>query len=246
MPPLPQALTGPSASRPEGRKPFVPGDASQSVPKLPIPFYAQTLDFTCGPSCLLMALAHYDPATPFTQAHEVTIWRESTLLEVGATSRYGLALAAWRRGHDVRIVGNTDNIAFRRRILKRLPDIDLPFMEFLWQDLREKCRKAGIPEDRRDVTAKDLEEILDAGHVGLVLTDTSKFGDPEAYAHWVVLSGSDADRFYFANPLRDLPQELSVHREVVHEVLGYEGDQLLVVIGPRRADFKPTEAAAPV
>ncbi|HWG91493.1 MAG TPA: peptidase C39 family protein [Candidatus Thermoplasmatota archaeon] len=213
--------------------------------RLPIPFYEQTLDFTCGPSCLLMALGRYDPKLPLTQAHEVSIWREATLVEVGATSRYGLALAAWRRGHRARIVANVDGIAFRRRIMMKFPEIDHKFMEFLWADLRQKCRDAGIPEERRDVTPEDLDRVLDAGEVGIVLTDTSKFGDDEAYAHWIVLSGREGDEYLFANPLKDLAPELRVPRDRLPEVIGYQNDQLLVVVGPRRADFRPDMAAGP-
>lgn len=44
----------------------------------PVPYYQQTLDFTCGPACLLMAMKALQPERSMSRAEELQIWREAT------------------------------------------------------------------------------------------------------------------------------------------------------------------------
>ncbi|MCF5581541.1 GNAT family N-acetyltransferase, partial [Pseudomonas syringae] len=43
-----------------------------------VPYYQQTLDFTRGPACLLMAMKALQPERLMGRAEEVQIWREAT------------------------------------------------------------------------------------------------------------------------------------------------------------------------
>lgn len=82
----------------------------------PVPYYAQTTDFTCGPACLLMAMAALQPQRLPTRREELRLWREATTVFMtsghGGCSPHGLALAAWRRGFRVRLLLNTDGPLF--------------------------------------------------------------------------------------------------------------------------------------
>ncbi|MCB1451029.1 MAG: peptidase C39 family protein, partial [Nitratireductor sp.] len=44
----------------------------------PTPYYEQTTDFTCGPCCLMMALARYVPGYVLEPVNEIRLWREAT------------------------------------------------------------------------------------------------------------------------------------------------------------------------
>ena len=76
--------------------------ASERDAALSAPYYGQTLDFTCGPCALLMAMAALDPTTLLDRAAEIRIWREATTVFMaaghGGCGPHGLALAAERRG----------------------------------------------------------------------------------------------------------------------------------------------------
>lgn len=200
-----------------------------------VPFYRQTLDFTCGPASLLMAIGAHDPEFRPTLEEEVDIWREATLGAVPATSRHGLALAALRRGFRARIVSNIDGIAFRRRIEARMPDFfDAKTLETLWEDRRRRAHAAGIPEERRQVTMADVEGALEAGEVPILLTSTVHFDESEDVPHWVVVGAREGDGFLVLNPLDEAPPKVHVPRRLMETVLdGYEGDQELVLVGPR-------------
>ena len=41
-----------------------------------VPYYAQSLDFTCGPAALLMAMRAHDPSVHVDPRAEVRLWRE--------------------------------------------------------------------------------------------------------------------------------------------------------------------------
>ena len=46
----------------------------------PTPYYEQTTDFTCGPCCLMMALARYRTDFRLDPVAEVRLWREATTI----------------------------------------------------------------------------------------------------------------------------------------------------------------------
>ena len=71
------------------------------------PYYRQTLDFTCGPACLMMAMKAHDPTLKADRSMEIQLWRESTTVfmtsGLGGCGALGLALAALRRGFEVEV-----------------------------------------------------------------------------------------------------------------------------------------------
>ena len=45
-----------------------------------VPYYEQTLDFTCGSSALMMAMKSLDPSLRFSRTLELRLWREATTI----------------------------------------------------------------------------------------------------------------------------------------------------------------------
>src|SRR5450830_1882221 len=82
------------------------GKATMAI-ALGAPYYGQTLDFTCGPCALLMAMAALDRNTLIDRAAEIRVWREATTVFMaaghGGCGPFGLALAAVRRGFDATV-----------------------------------------------------------------------------------------------------------------------------------------------
>ncbi len=81
-----------------------------------VPYYAQSLDFTCGPAAALMAMHALDPRITVNQVAELRLWRESTTVfmtsGVGGCSPEGLALAVHRRGFHVEVFLSDTGILF--------------------------------------------------------------------------------------------------------------------------------------
>ena len=70
------------------------GRATHDV-ALHAPFYGQTLDFTCGPCALLMAMAALDRSTVIDRAAEIRLWREATTVFMAA-GHGGCGPSGWR------------------------------------------------------------------------------------------------------------------------------------------------------
>lgn len=198
-----------------------------------VPYYPQSLDYTCGPAALMMALRHFDPAFPLTQAAEVDLWREANMVEIRGTSPQGLARAARRRGFRTRIVTNTDRLILRDRILERWPDVDAEVLDFFFRDLVRKCEAEGIPVRQREVTASDLRIALSREELPVLLTST-RVASPEHIPHWVLLTGWVEDAFYLNNP--DVPggrKQRRLPADVLEANLGFEGDRAVVYVAGR-------------
>lgn len=200
-----------------------------------VPFYKQTLDFSCGPACLLMALKAHDAATPHTFQLELDLWREATIGAVPATMPQGLALAAWRRGFSARFIVSSTRPPFESRIRARmLAGAWSEALDRVWDDLWSRTRDAGVPHEVRPVTVDDVASALAQGEVAIFLTDAADFGDPDHVPHWVVAGERAGKDFVIHNPLDDGPAKSVLDPDALAKVLHYETDQALVCIGAKR------------
>ena len=81
-----------------------------------VPYYEQTLEFTCGPAALMMAMGALDPAIELNRRLELRLWRESTTVFMtsghGGCGPFGLALAAHHRGFEVEVYVNDEGALF--------------------------------------------------------------------------------------------------------------------------------------
>ena len=68
----------------------------------PPPYFHQTTEFTCGPACMMMALAWAKPNLQPTPALEFKLWREATTIFMtsgpGGCEPYGVAVTLKRHG----------------------------------------------------------------------------------------------------------------------------------------------------
>lgn len=165
-----------------------------------IPYYAQSLDFTCGPAAALMAMHAIDPQIAVDQIGELRLWRESTTVfmtsGVGGCSPEGLALAVHRRGFDVEVFLSDTGILFidsvrspRKRAVIRL----------VQEDFRRQLAEAGIETVFRPLSVETMREKMEAGGIPLVLISSYRF-DREKQPHWVVVTGFDDKYVYLHDP----------------------------------------------
>ncbi|MBI4183639.1 MAG: peptidase C39 family protein [Proteobacteria bacterium] len=165
-----------------------------------IPYYAQTLEFTCGAACLMMAMKTLDPGLGLGRNLELKLWRESTLIFMsaghGGASPYGLALAARRRGFEVEVFVNDDGPLFLDSVRSSEKK---EVMRLVHEDFRAEAAEAGIPVVHRALTADELMGYLSAEAVPVVLFSSyALYGEKEP--HWVVLTGHDERFIYFHDP----------------------------------------------
>ena len=196
---------------------------------LPLPFFRQHYDFTCGPACLMMAMKYLDDTLALSKDLEIDIWREANLVAVPGTSRYGLAFSATTRGFSARVTSNTGGIDFVEKIDPPLDDAVMNLLRAQFSERRIRCRKSGVKESRAPVTARTLWAALGRNHVPLIVTSTRFYRD-EDLPHWVVVTGIDDGRLSFFNPEDPGMRTRTVGHDALHSFIGYRGDQSMVEI----------------
>jgi len=176
-----------------------------------VPYYAQTLPFTCGPASLMMAFRALDQQQPLDRRRELRLWREATLIFMtgghGGCDPFGLALAADRRGFraEIFVSSSAEEMLFVNSV--RDP-AKKEVMQLVLQDFRGQARRAGITTHGRALSATEATAALKAGRLPVVLISSYALTG-EKQPHWVVLTGFDERFVYFHDPDLGNPPERS-------------------------------------
>jgi ribosomal protein S18 acetylase RimI-like enzyme len=165
---------------------------------LKVPYYSQTTPFTCGPSCLLMAMRSLEPSRAMDRTLELQLWRESTTIFMmsghGGCGPHGLALAAERRGFAVQAYISHKGPLFLNGVRS---EEKKAVMRVVHEDFRKQVQGSGIDVHYQPISMKKLEAALEAGGIPLVLVSTYRFSSSKV-PHWVVIVGMD-ERFVYIN-----------------------------------------------
>jgi hypothetical protein len=163
-----------------------------------VPHYRQTLEFTCGPAALMMAMKALNRRLRLDRRLELSLWRESTTIFMtsghGGCSPHGLALAAWRRGFAVELFVNDERPPFLDTV--RTPD-KKEVLRLVHQEFLDEIRRTDITVHRHPLSADELSARVAAGAIPVVLISQYRiYGDKEP--HWIIVSGCD-QRFIYAH-----------------------------------------------
>ncbi|OIO59491.1 MAG: ribosomal-protein-alanine acetyltransferase [Alphaproteobacteria bacterium CG_4_10_14_0_2_um_filter_63_37] len=176
------------------------------APPSRIPYYEQTLEFTCGPAALMMAMKGLDPDLDLSRKLELRLWRESTTVFMtsghGGCGPFGLALAAHHRGFKVEIWVNDEGALFLDSVRS---EEKKEVMRLVHEDFVEEIARVGIPIHLGTLKTAELQERFDRGDIPVVLISSYRIYR-EKFPHWVVVTGFD-DRFvYVHDPFIDWEQ----------------------------------------
>jgi len=168
-----------------------------------VPWYEQTLDFTCGPACLIMAMQALEPTTIANRSLELKLWREATTIfmtsGLGGCGPYGLALAAHRRGFGAEIWVNDQGVLMIDSVRSAEKK---EVMALVQADMEREIHELGIPINFDVLDDAALEAAFNRGAVPLVLISSWQIYQ-EKSPHWVVVSGFDEHFVYVNDPFVD-------------------------------------------
>ncbi len=172
----------------------------QPVTRIPVPYYQQTTDFTCGPASLLMAMSALKPGKVPGQAEELQLWRESTTIfmtsGLGGCGPHGLALAAFRRGFNVEMYLSERDVLFIDSV--RNPE-KRKIISLVQQDFTRQLADTDIDINYQRVTLEELTDHLDQGRIPVILISTYRINRNKA-PHWVVITAHDPHFVYIHDP----------------------------------------------
>jgi len=165
---------------------------------LPIPYYRQSLDFTCGPAALMMAMHALDPAIEPSRKLELRLWREATTIFMtsghGGCGPFGLGLAAAKRGFAVEIYVSDPGVHFVDSV--RDPE-KKHVIALVQDDMQEQLLELGVAIHHRELDPQQLRKHFQTGAIPLALLSSWQIYEARV-PHWVVINGFD-DHFVYVN-----------------------------------------------
>ncbi len=168
-----------------------------------VPYYRQTLDFTCGPACLMMAMAAQDPGVRADRTEELRLWREATTIFMtsghGGCGPVGLALAAWRRGFGVELSVSDEVELFTDSVRSSDKKEVIRLVE---KGFSEEIAATGIVIDSEPMSARELMDRLRHGGIPIALISSYRLTG-EKVPHWIVITACDDHFVYINDPYID-------------------------------------------
>lgn len=168
-----------------------------------VPYYQQTLDFTCGPASLMMAMKALQPDLELDRKLELRLWRESTTIFMtsghGGCGPYGLAVSAYRRGFDVEVWVNDDAALLINSV--RDPE-KRTVMELVQEDFVDELSQLPVRLVYGALGVDDLQRKIEGGGVPVLLISSYRLYQ-ERFPHWIVVTGFDERYFYVHDPYVD-------------------------------------------
>ena len=170
----------------------------------PPPYFHQTTDFTCGPACMMMALAWADRNFRPSPALEFELWREASTICMdgagpGGCEPFGIAVTLRRRGFLPEVYVSRPGPYFIDTV--RDPD-KRRVMRLTQSEFQRAAKVNDIPSHLTPVSESVLMRAFDAGSVAIVLVSGYQLvhrGRP----HWIFAFGRDGRHVLMHDPAAD-------------------------------------------
>jgi len=174
-----------------------------------VPYYAQTLEFTCGPASLMMAMKALDPELPLDRMLELRLWREATTIFMtsghGGCGPLGLALSAHSRGFAVELfVSSRANMFVDSVRSEEKKEV----IRLVQADLLQEIKHTDVGIHRRPLTTAEMEVAFNKGAVPLVLVSAYRLSGDKS-PHWIVVTGFDKNFVYVHEPYVDTEEGIT-------------------------------------
>jgi ribosomal protein S18 acetylase RimI-like enzyme len=169
------------------------------------PYFHQTTEFTCGPACIMMALAWADRSFKPAPAMEFALWREATTIFLGSSpggcEPYGMAVALRRHGLRPELHVSRKGPYF----LDRVKSADARrVMQVTQREFQREAKALDIPSHLAPAGESVLMKAFDAGSVAVVLVSGYHMV-PRGRPHWIFAFGRERRHVLMHDPaaLRD-------------------------------------------
>ena len=175
-----------------------------------VPYYRQTLEFTCGPAALMMAMKALEPRRRLSRKLELRLWRESTTIYMtsghGGCGPHGLALSAYHLDFDVELYVKQDDVMFLDSVRSQEKK---EVMRLVQEDFVSQMKTLPIKVRHRVLSVSAMQKKFEQGGIPIVLISSYRIYR-EKFPHWVVVTGFDEKYVYVHDPYVDTEQGKNV------------------------------------
>ena len=190
------------------------------------PYFHQTTEFTCGPACMMMALAWADPSFRPGPALEFKLWREATTIFMtsgpGGCDPYGVAVTLKRHGLEPEIHASHGGPYFldtvRSRDRRRV-------MQLAQEEFRREAKALKIPIHLAPLDESGLMERLGKGAVAIVLVSGCRMVRRNV-PHWVFAFGCEARYVLVHDPAASRDEDGNATAPETYAVSSREFDRM--------------------
>lgn len=185
-----------------------------------VPYYEQTTDFTCGPCCVMMAVAHFRKDFAMSPVDEIKFWRQATtvfmMAGLGGCDPHGLAVSAARNGLRASVHVSRDGSLFLESV--RDPE-KRRVMALAQEDFRNQTIAFEIPIFHQPLDVASIRVALADGALVVVLVSAYlMFG--KRVPHWVLVVGDDGRHLFIHDPWVE-DRELETHSDAANLPIPY-------------------------
>ena len=226
-----------AAKASQSRKPVKRGSAPAKV-KLKdkvlfeIEHYPQTEEFTSSAACAMMVLKHVNSDFKMKKEEEYSIWQEAVNGSVWHGSKYGLAYSIAKRGGKVKILSNTKDEGYDKK-LAVYENVNLDTLTAAWNEVKKKSEDAKVEEEfTSSVSVNSVKKALSTNHIPIVLIDANALNPYlDSSPHWIVVKGYDKDAFYINDPYSD--STITLDHDAFKSALGYDTNFHMILTDTR-------------
>ena len=195
--------------------------------------YPQTEEFTSSAACAMMVLKHVNADFKMKKDEEYSIWQEAVNGSVWHGSKYGLAYSIAKRGGRVKILSNTKDEGYDKK-LAVYENVNLDTLRAAWNEIKKKAEDAKVDEEFiSNVSVNSIKKALSTSHIPIVLIDANALNPYlDSSPHWVVVKGYDKDAFYINDPYSD--STITLDHDAFKQALGYDSNFHMVLTNTRR------------
>jgi len=155
------------------------------------PYFHQNTEFTCGPACLLMALAWADRAFAPSPAMEFRLWREATTIFMsngpGGCEPFGMAVALKRRGLSPEIFVSRPGPYFLDTVRSAE---ERQVVRVVQEDFAEEAKALGLAVHLTNADESVVMPALESGAAAIALLSGHHM-TPKGQPHWVFVFGRE-------------------------------------------------------
>ena len=161
--------------------------------------YKQTTEFTGAASALLMVINDFNPQFELSRENEFMIWRSTVNLPTRASSIYGLASFAKRRGMQVEVYVGKQELDYPDYRFKGYKKEEVEAAAFTEQLHLIDLEKLQIKVNTGEFTLDQVKKLL-KDRILILRLDAGVFRDLKPSSSYVVVAGYSNNKYTLYDP----------------------------------------------